>query len=165
MSLFTRRWRSAAAVTAAITVAAAVATSSVGAAGGARSTSGTIWFAANPRSTSTLLYVGGNIKDKVLGEGAVTFTIKPFVNPKGRLVAKVNKATVWTATGSLTGTGSGNITVTNKPKQGDSTISGGVLDLTKGTGALKGHSLKATFTGAGNVSGALYTLHYRGTYK
>lgn len=143
----------------------AVAATAVGAAGKAKSTKGTIWIASTPRSNSGLLYEAGQIKDKRFGEGAITFTIKPIANPSGTFTAKALKVTLWTTKGSLTGTGSALITLTNTPKAGDSTASNGKVSLTKGTGGLKGHSFTAKFSGTGNVNGAIYTFTYTGTYK
>jgi hypothetical protein len=165
--LMTRFTRSLTAAGGLIAVAALIAfgAAGVGAKSSGKADSGTLWFASSPRSTSSLLYVGGQDADKVLGAGAVTFTIKPTVNPSGTITVKVLSATLWSSTGSLNGKGSALLTITNKPAMGDSTVSKGKASLTKGTGALKGHSLTITFTGSGQVSGALYTLHYKGTYK
>jgi hypothetical protein len=143
----------------------AVAATAVGAAGKGKSTKGTIWIASTPRSSNGLLYEAGQIKDKLLGEGAITFTIKPIVNPSGTFTAKALKVTLWTSKGSLSGTGSALITVTNTPTTGGSTASNGKVSLTKGTGGLKGHSFTGKFSGTGNVNGATYTFKYTGTYK
>src|SRR5438445_496187 len=86
---------------------AAVGVASVGAKSAGKATKGTIYIAATPRSANGLLYVAGDIKDKLFGEGAVTFTIKPIpTTTPGTLTAKALKVTMWTTTGSLTGTGS-----------------------------------------------------------
>ena len=90
-------------------------------------TSGTDWIAATPRSTNSLLYEAGQAKDKLLGDGAITYTIKPIVNPKGTITAKTIKVTWWTSTGSLAGTGSAQVTITNKPKAGDSVVTNGTV--------------------------------------
>jgi hypothetical protein len=68
--------------------------------------------------------------------------------------------TVYTLKGTLTGTATA--TDTANP-DGTQTITDGKLKLTKGTGAYKGHSLTATFTGtfANNV----FTFNGTGTYR
>jgi hypothetical protein len=165
VSVLTRRWRVAIGVLAVAPAIVVLGATTVGAKGAGRSTSGTIWIAATPRSSGALLYEAGQIKDKRLSEGAITFTIKPLVSPKGTITAKAIKVTWWTSTGSLSGTGSAQLTITNTPKPGDSVVKNGTVKLTQGTGGQKGRSLTATFTGSGNVNGALYTFHYKGTYK
>jgi hypothetical protein len=156
------RWLVPAAVACALI---AVGAATVGAKSKGKSTNGTIYIGSNPRSGVGLLYVAGDVVDKVLGEGAITFTIRPIPNTSGTITAKALKVTLWTTDGSLTGTGSALLTITNMPKTGDSTVSNGTVSLTKGTGAQKGHSFKATFTGSGNLTGAFYTFNYKGTYK
>lgn len=165
MSVLTRRWRVAIGVLAAACAIVVVGATTVGAKSSGKPTSGTDWIAATPRSTNSLLYEAGQAKDKLLGDGAITYTIKPTVNPKGTITAKAIKVTWWTSTGSLSGTGSARVTITNKPKAGDSVVTNGTVSLKQGTGGQKGHSFTATFTGSGNANGALYTFHYKGTYK
>jgi hypothetical protein len=127
---------------------------------------GTVYIAVTPRPSPSLLYAAGDGVDKVLGEGAITFTIKPLpTNVAGTITVKAVKVTIWGADGSLSGTGSATVTITNKPKQGDATVSNGKASFAKGTGGQKGHSLKITFTGKGSVSSGSYIFNYKGTYK
>jgi hypothetical protein len=134
--------------------------------GGGQKTSGTAYIGPTPKSSKNLLYDAGFNVDKVLGNGAITYTIKPLASTKpGTLTAKAQKVTLWTSTGSLTGTGTATVTITNKPDQGDATVSGGKLKLNRGSGGQAGHSLVATFSGKGNVDSGQYIFKYKGTYK
>jgi hypothetical protein len=143
---------------------AGVAIASAGGAG--KRDTGTAYIGLTSRSTKTLLYPAGFITDKVLGNGAVTYTLKPLAGTAPSTVkVKALKVTTWTTTGSLSGTGSATLTITNKPKAGDATVSAGKLNLTHGTGGQTGHSLVGTFTGNGNVSSGQYVFHYKATYK
>lgn len=143
----------------------ATGVATVAAAGKSRSTSGTIWIAETMRPGHGVIYEAGQVKDKMLGEGAISFSIKPVAGKPGTLIVKAVKVTAYFAGGSLTGTGSSTLTITNKPSSGDATASNGHVSLTKGTGALKGHSLATTFTGKGTVTGGVFTFKYKGTYK
>jgi hypothetical protein len=77
--------------------------------------------------------------------------------------------TIYTRNGSLSGTGSGVLTVTNSPNPGDATVTNGKLLLNHGTGRMAGHSLRATFSGTGNIGSATvpdsYTFRYKGVYR
>ena len=107
-------------------------------------------------------YSAGNTTDKLFGETAVTYKLKATPATPGTLSVTANPVVLYTATGTLRGTGSATLTVV---AGGAATVSNGKLNLTKGTGALKGHSLVATFTGSGSVVTGTYTFHYKGTYK
>jgi hypothetical protein len=139
--------------------------SGAGSGGGGKATSGTAWLAATPRSSSGLVYYAGFNSDRLLGPGAVTYTIKPTATKSGTIIATAKKVTVWTSNGTLSGTGTATLTITNKPKPGDDTVTGGKLRLTHGTGGQAGHSLVGTFAGKGNISSGSYVFHYKGTYK
>ncbi len=118
---------------------------------------------------SSLVYDAGFIQDKVLGQGAVTFVTKAIASPAGAITIKSKPVTIYTPNGSLSGTGSGILTITNQPKPGDAVVTGGKLVLNHGTGRLAGHSLRATFSGTGNIGGAnipdSYTFRYKGVYR
>jgi hypothetical protein len=161
------RRRAGAVAALAITVAVASATAGAIAAsgGGGRQTSGTAYLGSTSRTTKGLVYYAGFNSDKVLGQGAVTYTIKPTSATSGTITATAKKVTLWTNSGTLTGTGTATLHITNKPKTGDDTVSGGKINLTHGTGGQAGHSLVATFTGAGNLVSGQYVFHYKGTYK
>lgn len=152
----------------ALSLAAGLASSAVGAAGSSgRKTSGTAWVGQDPKPSSSLIYDAGFIADRLLGRAAVTFTSKALAGPTtGSITVKSTTVTLWTPRGSLTGTGSAVLTLTNSPKPGDTTVSDGKLNLTRGTGALAGHSLHATFTGTGNTNlPNQYVFHYKGVYR
>jgi hypothetical protein len=140
--------------------------SAIGASGGTRD-SGIAYVAQAPKP-GKLVYDAGFVHDKVLGSGAVTFVTKPLVSPSGQITIKSKPVTIYTPKGSLSGTGSGILTITNKPKPGDATVTHGKLVLNHGTGRLAGHSLRATFSGTGNIGGTnvpdFYTFNYKGVY-
>jgi hypothetical protein len=144
------------------------ASSAIGAAGGGRPTRGTVYVAQAPKPGS-LVYDSGFIDDKVLGPGAVTFVTKALGSPSGAITIKSKPVTLYTPSGSLSGTGSGVLTITNKPDPGDATVTNGKLVLNHGTGRLAGHSLRATFSGTGNVGSTkvpdFYTFRYKGVYR
>jgi hypothetical protein len=68
---------------------------------------------------------------------------------------------LYTATGSLTGTGSALVTVAGN----NEIIKNGKLSLTKGAGAQKGHSFVGTFTGTGSLTTNRFVFKYKGTLK
>lgn len=142
--------------------------SAIGAAGGGTRTSGTVYVSQAPKPSS-LVYDAGFIYDKVLGQGAVTFVTKAVGSPTGAITIKSKPVTIYTPKGSLSGTGSGLLTITNKPRPGDATVTNGKLLLNHGTGRLAGHSLRATFSGTGNIGGPnipdSYTFRYTGVYR
>lgn len=107
----------------------------------------------------------GDTTDSLFGPGAVVYRLHVLPASSGKLAIKIPKVTVFYSTGAATGTATATLTITNKPKSGDATVTGGVLKLTKGTGAHAGHSFTGTFSGTGNVTSDLYTINYKGTYK
>ena len=161
-------WRSRVAFGLGLVLAAAgLAGSAIGASGGAgRRTSGTAYLGQVPKP-SPLIYDAGFNYDKVLGPGAVTFVIKALPGTaQGTIAVKARVVSLWTPKGSLSGTGSGTLTITNKPKLGDANLSGGKLLLNHGTGSLAGHSVRGTFTGTGNIEPPnQYVFHYKGVYR
>ncbi len=142
--------------------------SAIGAAGGGTPTRGTVYVGQAPKPGS-VVYDAGFIYDRVLGQGAVTFVTKPLVSATGAITIKSKPVTIYTPNGSLSGTGSGRLMITNKPKPGDATVTDGKLLLNHGTGRLAGHSLRATFSGTGNIGGPgipdSYTFRYKGVYR
>lgn len=140
-------------------LAAALAlTVQAGAAGG-RADSGTAWLSAN-HTAGGLIVVSGDIKDKLLGNGALVYRVKASPGDAGSIKVTSDSVTLYTAKGSLTGTGSATQTIA---PDGTSTVSDGKVKLTKGTGGLKGRSLVATFSGP--FKDGVYTFKYKGTYK
>jgi hypothetical protein len=108
-------------------------------------------------------FAAGNVTDKVLGAGAITFKITVGVGTKpGTLKVIANPVTLFTKTGALSGTGTASITVNSN---GSATFTGGKLKLTKGGGAQKGHSFIGTFTGTAASPTGPYVFHEKGTYK
>jgi hypothetical protein len=147
-------------------VLAAVGVSVAASGRGGKPTSGTAYIGSTSRSSNNLIYAAGFNVDRVLGSGAVTFTIKPLASTKPATIrAQAKKVTLWTSSGSLSGTGTATIHITGQPKTGDATVSGGKLKLNHGTGGQAGHSLVATFSGKGNAVSGQYVFHYKGTYR
>lgn len=144
------------------------ASSAIGASGGTP-TSGTAYVAQAPKPSSSLVYDAGFIKDKILGAGVVTFVTKATASSTGAITIKSKPVTFYTPNGSLSGTASGVLTVTNNPSSGDATVTDGRLVLSHGTGRLAGHTLHATFSGTGNIGSSTvpdyYTFHYKGVYR
>lgn len=141
---------------------AAVAVGVPGVAGAkpAKSTSGVIYASANHVEGSDL-YVSGDLKDKLLGRGAIVYIVQAESGPTpGSVLVKANKITIFTTKGSLTGTGQA--TQTFNP-DGTATITDGTYKLTKGTGAYKGHKLSGNFSGT--YTDGVYTFNYTGKYK
>jgi hypothetical protein len=142
--------------------------SAVGASGGGTPTSGVAYVAQAPKP-SALVYDAGFTYDKVLGPAVVTFVTKALASPSGAIEIKSKPVTVYNTHGSLSGTATALLTITNKPRPGDATVTDGKLLLTHGTGRYAGHSLRATFSGTGNIGGAnvpdFYTFHYKGVYR
>jgi hypothetical protein len=106
------------------------------------------------------LYVSGDIKDKILGRGAIVYLTNVSSGPQqGSVLVKAKKITIYTATGTLTGTGSATQTTAGDK----TTVSDGKFSLTKGTGTLKGHTYKGTFIG--DLTNGVYKFTYTGTYR
>ena len=107
------------------------------------------------------LYVAGDFKDKLLGRGAIVYvTNVSAADQPGVYDIKAKRITIFTTRGSLTGTGSGTQTI---HADGTTDVSNGKFNLTRGTGKLKGHSLKGTFSGP--QENGVYTFSYTGTYR
>ncbi|HUZ28841.1 MAG TPA: hypothetical protein VMU90_06345 [Solirubrobacteraceae bacterium] len=160
-----RRAGAVAALAIMVAVASATAGAIAASGGSARQTSGTAYLGPTPKTTTGLVYYAGFNSDKLLGQGAVTYTIKPTSASSGTITATAKKVTLWTTNGTLTGTGTATLHITNQPKTGDDTVTGGKLKLTRGTGGQAGHSMVGTFTGAGNIGTGQYVFHYKATYK
>lgn len=107
------------------------------------------------------LYVSGDIKDKLLGRGAIVYVTKLSTGPApSSVLVKAKRITIYTKRGSLSGTGQA--TQVFNP-DGSSDVQDGTFSLTKGTGAYAGHSMKGTFSGP--FSDGVYTFSYKGVYK
>jgi hypothetical protein len=127
----------------------------------AKKDSGTAWAGVNHQEGKTL-YVSGDIKDKLLGRGAIVYLtqIRGSESP-GTVHIVAKKITIYTPKGSLVGTGSGDQVINSDGSVGG--VKNGKFKLTKGTAKLKGHTYKGTFT-AGYAQG-VYTFRYKGTYR
>jgi hypothetical protein len=126
----------------------------------ARKTSG-VAYASATHAEGQDLYVSGDIKDKILGRGAIVYVtnVTPAQQPGSYNVA-AKRVTIYTPRGTLSGTGSG---VQTFHEDGSVEVTNGKVSLTRGTGRLKGHSLKATFSGP--QENGVYKFTYSGTYR
>ncbi|MGH2869516.1 MAG: hypothetical protein ACRDNK_18375, partial [Solirubrobacteraceae bacterium] len=113
-------------------VASAAGATKVGA-GAPQKDSGTT-YASITHTRGNLQIAAGNNYDKVLGEGTISYQLKLLPAGNGTVKVRVPKVVLFTTTGSLTGTASATVTA-NANSQ---TITNGKLNLTKGTGGLKG---------------------------
>lgn len=108
-------------------------------------------------------YSSGDGTDRLLGPVVVTYKLKTLGTTTGKIKVTVPKARLWTSNGTLSGTASADLTVTDS--KGDAKLTNGKFSLTKGSGGQSGHSEVGTFTGTGNINGGVYTLLTKGTYK
>ena len=125
---------------------------------------GTVHFALTHR-VGKLNVAAGDVTDSLFGAGAVVYRLHILPANAHQLTIRISKVTLFYSTGSATGSATATLTVTNKPKAGDSTVTHGVLKLTKGAGSHQGHTFVGTFSGTGNINSDLYTIQYKGTYK
>lgn len=139
----------------------AVSVATVQAIGAGKPDSGTAYVAVT-HSVGPTLYAAGNVTDKVLGPGAVTYTIRAGTGSMpGTIKITATRVTVFTATGTVYGTSAGTETTNS-----DGTVSlKGTLTLNHGTGAQKGHSFIGTFTGTGKTTTGPFVFHTKGHYK
>ena len=156
------RWRRIA--TAALVVALAltvIGVAAVAAKSGGKADHGTSYVAVTHQVGSTYI-AAGDTTDNILGKGAVTYNIKAGTGTKpGTIKITANQVTVFSSTGTLSGTAAGTETT-----QADGTVTlTGKLELTHGTGGQKGHSLITTFTGTGKTALGPFVFHTKGTYK
>jgi hypothetical protein len=135
-------------------VAAGVPTAALGQA--ARPTSGVV-FAGVTHPEGNDLYVAGDIKDKVLGRGAIVYITRIAPGEEeGSVRVNARKITIYTPKGSLSGSGSATQTV----KDGKTTVTDGTFRLTKGTQKLKGMKMSGTFSG--EQTNGVYRFDYEG---
>jgi hypothetical protein len=125
---------------------------------------GTVYFALT-HTVGKTNFAAGDATDSLFGASAVVYQLHILTTTTGKISIKIPKVTVFYATGSATGSATATLTVTNKPKAGDATVTDGILKLTKGAGAQQGHTFAGTFSGQGNITSDSYTIHYKGTYK
>lgn len=104
-------------------------------------------------------YIAGDFQDSKLGSGAIVYVsrVSATATP-GTFHVNAIKITVYTARGSLQGTGSADEVITPS----SATVTNGTFSLTTGTGAYKGHTFKGTFGGPEKQGG--YTFTYKAVY-
>ena len=118
--------------------------------------------ATTPLTAGTTQYVAGFDSDAILGQAAITYVIKAIpTSAKGTFSLVAHKVDLFTGTGELTGTATATLTAS---AGGQAIITGGRLSLNTGRGSLAGHTLRASFSGAGRLGGG-YTFTYRGSYR
>ncbi len=106
-----------------------------------------------------VLDAAGYSFDKKFGQIASTYQTKVTAGKTGTINIVVPRVTDWTPKGSLWGTA----TATQNLATG--AVTNGKLNLNHGTGLLKGHSFKGTFTGTFDSKTSVYTFKYKGTLK
>jgi hypothetical protein len=114
-------------------------------------------YAATTHTVNGVQFIAGEITDKLLGSGAVTYTVKVanVPNKPGTYALTVKPVTTWFSNGSLTGSSHATLKVGAKL----SVKVTGTVSETTGAGALAGHS----FTGS--LMTSQYVFHVVGTYK
>lgn len=148
-------------VAASALIAASAAT--VGAETSGRATSGTAYVAIT-HVVGSVQYAAGNARDKILGTGAITYTIKLGTGSQPGTIKVIAKpVTIFTKTGTLSGTATATATVA--AGTGVVTFSDGKLNLSNGTGGQKGHSLRGTFTGIGKSATGPFVFRDKGIYR
>jgi hypothetical protein len=146
-------------VIATLIAAFALFTMTAGAAGSGKSEKSTIYTALT-HTTGGYEYAAGNSTSNLFGTDAVTYKIKTGATKNG-ITLTIPSIAVYTATGELSGTGTAKLAISGTTE----TVSDGKFDLTKGTGALKGHSESGTFKGIGSTKTGQYVFTEKGTYK
>lgn len=131
---------------------------SAGAATSGKKDSGTSYVAIVHQKGS-VAYAAGYSVDKLFKQAALTYQITAAPGTTGTVKVTAKKVIEYTSTGSLIGT------ATAVESLATGKITKGKLKLTKGTGALKGHTFTGTFTGSYNAKTGVYTFHYAGKVK
>lgn len=145
---------------------AAAAVSVIAVASGTAATAGradkATSYVAVTHQVGSNYYAAGETSDTVLGNGAVTYTIKAGTGTKpGTISITANRVTEFTPTGSLYGGAAGTETTS---AAGSVTLTG-TLTLIHGTGAQKGHSFVGKFTGTGTGPLGPFVFHVTGKYR
>jgi hypothetical protein len=142
-----------------VAAVAAASTSAIGATAGKKDSG--VAYVAITHQVGNTLYAAGDSNDKLLGPGAVTYTIKAGAGAKAGTVKETGSVTVWGVNGSLTGKVKG----TEITSASGSVTESGTIALTKGTGNEKGHSYVGTFTGTGKTPTGPFVFHTKALYK
>lgn len=128
----------------------------------ARADRGTAVVATTPRTSGSTQYVAGFDSDAILGHGAITYVIRTIpTSANGTFHLVANTVILYSGTGELRGSATATLTAT---AGGQASVTAGKLTLTAGRGSLAGHSLTASFSGAGRLGGG-YTFTYHGKYR
>jgi hypothetical protein len=160
----TGRTRAGAAVAASVAVSGllAVGAAAVAARSAGRADSGTI-YAATTHTSGGYAFAAGQGTDKLFGPIAITYRIKAIpAGTTGTLNLTIKPVIEYTATGSILGSATATLTL---GPNGAEAISNGKFSLTHGVGALRGHTIKGTFTGTGNTTANMLVIHSKSTYK
>lgn len=128
----------------------------------AKADRGTVAVATTPLTSGTTQYVAGFDSDAILGHGAITYVITAVpTSAKGTFSLVARRVILYDGTGELIGTATATLTAT---AGGHATVTAGKLTLSTGRGSLAGHSLKASFSGTGQLGGG-YSFTYDGSYR
>lgn len=160
----TGRTRAGVAVAALVAVSGLLAfgAGAVAARSAGRADSGTI-YAATTHDSGGYAFAAGQGTDRLFGPIAITYRIKAIpAGTTGTLNLTIKPAIEYTATGSILGSATATLTV---GPGGAETISNGKFSLTHGAGALRGHTVKGTFSGSGNSTANMLVIHFKSTYK
>ena len=123
-------------------------------------TSGTA-YAVLTHQTGGFSYLAGDAQDKKLGAGALVYKTKIGAGSQpGTVHVDAKKITFFASKGSFVGTGSADQTA---GPNNTSVLKNGKFNLTRGTGAYKGKTLKGTFSGTFNGNAYKYT--YKATIR
>jgi len=104
-------------------------------------------------------YVAGYTFDKLFGHTATTYVTTAAPGATGTIKVTATRVTLYTPKGTLWGKGA----ATQNTLTG--AITAGTLTLTHGTGSLRGHTFKGTFTGNHNATTGVYTFNYKGVLR
>jgi hypothetical protein len=116
-------------------------------------------YASIVHTSGSTEYVAGYTFDKLFGRTATTYVTTLSPGTTGTVKVTAKRVTLYTATGTLWGTG----VATENLATG--AITGGKLILTHATGAQKGHTFKGTFTGSTDPKTGVFTFNYKGIYS
>lgn len=119
-------------------------------------------YVAVTHSAGGYTYAAGDTKDKLFGNGAVTYRNKITSGlTTGTFTVTTKPVKAFFANGTLSGSAKATLIV----KSGGATTGTGTFSLTKGTGGQSGHSFKGKFTLTGNSATGQYVYKYKGTSK
>jgi hypothetical protein len=129
----------------------------------AKRTSGVIYASLTHPGAGGLAYADGDFKDKRLGRGAIIYRVRASAGPENSVAITSKSVTIYTTKGSLRGTARAVQTSKGTGSDLTSTVRDGTFNLTKGTGAYAGHTLKGSFSG--NFKDGVYRFTYKGVLR